>query len=111
VDQAVAKHSIRSDYELAIRSAQTDNLYKEVLLACALAPKNQLGLFTAGSIRDALEAVAGRRIEIPQFARDLKQFVLTGLSEGLISDDRLEALDHANADAATGPLDQPPKLF
>jgi hypothetical protein len=46
-----------------------------VLLACALAPKNQLGYFTAGAIRDPLDVIAGRRIEIPAFARHLKQFL------------------------------------
>jgi Cdc6-like AAA superfamily ATPase len=144
VDQAVAKHSIRSDYEMATRSAQTDNLYKEVLLACALAPKDQFGFFSAGSIRDALEAVAERRIDIPQFARHLKQFIsiergsilrrvgetrrffyrfneplmqpyviMTGLSEGLISQDRLKALQGLGDDEPPtfGPPSGQPQLF
>jgi hypothetical protein len=75
IPQAVAKHTIQSDYLRATRSPRTDNLYPDVLLACALAPKNQLGYFTAGSVRDPLEMVAGRRLEIPAFARHLKQFL------------------------------------
>lgn len=71
---AVERHSIRSDYLLAVRSARSDHLYKEILLACALAPKDQFGYFTAGSIRDPLESIARKRIEIPAFARHLKQF-------------------------------------
>lgn len=75
IPAAVAKHTIQSDYLKATRSPRSDHLYSLVLLACALAPKNQLGYFSAGSIRNPLESVAGRRIEIPAFARHLKQFL------------------------------------
>jgi DNA transposition AAA+ family ATPase len=75
IPQAVERHTIQSDYDKAIRSTQTDNLYRQVLLACALAPKNALGYFTAGSIRDPLEVIAKRRLEIPAFARHLNQFL------------------------------------
>jgi Cdc6-like AAA superfamily ATPase len=79
VDEAIklatAKHTMKSDYLLATRSTQADTLYREVLLACALANKNQLGYFRAGAIRLPLEVVAGRKIDIPQFARHLKQFL------------------------------------
>jgi hypothetical protein len=50
-------------------------LFSQVLLACALAPKNQLGFFTSGAIRDPLEIIAGRRIEIPAFSNHLSQFL------------------------------------
>jgi Cdc6-like AAA superfamily ATPase len=72
---AVARHTIQSDYLQATRSTKADNLYPQVLLACALAQKNSLGYFTAGAIRDPLEVIAGRRIDIPAFARHLKQFL------------------------------------
>jgi energy-coupling factor transporter ATP-binding protein EcfA2 len=75
IPQAVRKHTIQSDYLRAIRSPRSDNLFSHVLLACALAPKNQLGYFTAGAIRDPLAVIAGRRIEIPAFSRHLKQFL------------------------------------
>jgi hypothetical protein len=72
---AVARHTIQSDYLQATRSTRSDNLYPQVLLACALARKNALGYFTAGAIRDPLQVIAGRRIDIPAFARHLKQFL------------------------------------
>ena len=75
IPQAVARHTIQSDYLRATRSVRKDNLFPEVLLACALAPKNQLGYFSAGAVRDPLEEVAGRRIEIPAFSRHLAQFL------------------------------------
>ncbi len=72
---ATAKHTMQSDYLLATRSTQAGTLYRYVLLACALADKNQLGYFTAGAIRGPLEVIAGRRIDIPQFARHMKLFL------------------------------------
>ena len=75
IPKAVDRHTILSDYQLATRSARKDALFSEVLLACALAPKNQLGFFTSGSIRDPLEVIAGRRIEIPAFSNHLSQFL------------------------------------
>lgn len=75
IPKAVARHTILSDYQAATRSARQDALFSEVLLACALAPKNRLGFFTSGSIRDALEVIAGRRIQIPAFSNHLSQFL------------------------------------
>lgn len=75
IPKAVDRHTILSDYQRATRSARKDALFSEVLLACALAPKNQLGFFTSGSIRDPLEVIAGRRVEIPAFSNHLSQFL------------------------------------
>jgi len=50
-------------------------LFSEVLLACAIAPKNALGFFTSASIRDPLAVIAGRRLEIPAFSNHLSQFL------------------------------------
>jgi hypothetical protein len=75
VPLAVSKHTLRDTYVRAVRSTRPGSLYPKVLLACALAPKNQLGYFTAGAIRDPLEVVAGRRLDIPAFARHLARFL------------------------------------
>jgi Cdc6-like AAA superfamily ATPase len=145
IPRAVERHTIQSDYQRATRSAHKEALFREVLLACALAPKNRLGFFTAGSIRDPLEVIAGRRIDIPAFARHLSQFlesersavlqregsprryfyrfsdpilqpyvVLTGLSEGLITDEQIRYLKDQGAGGVT-PSDaettEPQRLF
>jgi Cdc6-like AAA superfamily ATPase len=76
IPQAVARHTIQSDYLRAVRSTRAETLYPKILLACALARKNELGYFTAGAIRDPLEVInGGRRLEIPAFARHLKQLL------------------------------------
>jgi Cdc6-like AAA superfamily ATPase len=73
--RAVEGHTIQSDYVKAVRSSQPGNLYREVLLACAIAPKNSLGYFTSGQVRDPLEVIADRRLEIPAFSKHMKEFL------------------------------------
>ncbi len=75
IPKAVDRHTILDAYQQATRSARTDALFAEVLLACALAPKNQLGFFTSGSIRAPLEVIAERKIDIPAFSNHLSQFL------------------------------------
>jgi energy-coupling factor transporter ATP-binding protein EcfA2 len=75
IPEAIRGHTIGDVYQRATRSAHKDALFQHVLLACALAPKNELGFFTAGSIRDPLEVIAGRRLNIPAFSRHLSQFL------------------------------------
>jgi hypothetical protein len=75
IPRAVDGHTIQSDYVKAVRSSQPGNLYREVLLACAIAPKNSLGYFASGQIRDPLEVIAGRRLDIPAFSRHMKEFL------------------------------------
>jgi len=52
--------------------SQTGNLYKEVLLACALAKVDDLRYFTAAAVREPLSLIANRNFEISNFARHLK---------------------------------------
>lgn len=75
IPRAVSGHTINDAYQLATRTAHKEALFRHVLLACALAPKNPLGFFSAGSIRDPLEVIAGRRLDIPAFSRHLSQFL------------------------------------
>ena len=68
------QESIKTAYHDATRSHQPDHLYKEVLLACALAEVDDKSFFTAAAVRGPLRAVAGRPdLDIPNFARHLKE--------------------------------------
>jgi Cdc6-like AAA superfamily ATPase len=69
-----AQHSIRSSYQLATRSPRKNNIFSEVMLGCALAPKDDLGYFTASGVREPLSRITGREYDIPAFARHLKEF-------------------------------------
>ncbi len=71
---AGAQQSIRSGYELAVRSARRDHLFADVLLACALAETSELGRFSALQVREQLQQITGRRYEIPSFAKHLNEF-------------------------------------
>lgn len=73
-EKAVRSHSILSEYQQATHSPQPDHLFGQVLLACAFAPKNELGYFRAGDVREALSDVMGRPMQIPSFARHLNEF-------------------------------------
>lgn len=76
VDAAIARaldraqESIISAYHRATLSTR-DNLYKQVLLACAMAHVDDLGYFSAGDVRGPLTAIMKRRYDIPAFARHL----------------------------------------
>lgn len=75
VSRKKAQHSILSAYEKATQSARRDNLFAQVLLACALAPKTELGYFSATGVRYPMSRLMGKPYEIPAFARHLNEFV------------------------------------
>lgn len=68
-----AQESIVTTYNKAVYSAK-ENIYKEVLLACAQARTDERGMFAAADIRDALIGILGRRVEIASFTRHLAAF-------------------------------------
>lgn len=68
------QESIRSAYMEGIKSHQPGNMYKEVLLACALAKRDEQGYFTAAAIRAPLKMITGKDYEIQNFAKHLKHF-------------------------------------
>ncbi len=66
--------SIISAYYDATKSQQPGHLYKEVLLACALAEPDEKNFFTAAAVRRPLQLIARPDLDIPNFARHLKEF-------------------------------------
>jgi Cdc6-like AAA superfamily ATPase len=68
-----AQQSIASTYHQATQSPR-GNLYAEVLLACALAPVDDLGFFPSVDVRDPLFRVMKKRYEIAAFSRHLTEF-------------------------------------
>lgn len=74
IAEAVENHSILSEYQHATRSPARVHLFAEVLIACALAPKDELGFFRAAGVRDPMSDIMGRSYDIPAFARHLNLF-------------------------------------
>jgi hypothetical protein len=68
------QETIKTSYYEATKSAQPGNIYKQVLLGCALAEIDDLGYFTAASVRTPLRLLSGKSYDIPNFARHLKEF-------------------------------------
>lgn len=67
-------HSLRSAYDKATNSPQTNNLFKQVLLACAMARKRDLGWFTGSDVVQPLSKLMGKEYSLPYFARHLGEF-------------------------------------
>jgi Cdc6-like AAA superfamily ATPase len=72
VDAADA--SLRASYEQAAYSSRPDNIFADVLLACALANADDRGYFSAAGVREQLRQLRDRAYEIASFARHLSEF-------------------------------------
>lgn len=70
---AHTQQSINDAYHKAVTSSR-GNLYQQVLLACALAPTDFLGYFSAADAREPLSKIMGKRYDIPAFAPHLHTF-------------------------------------
>jgi hypothetical protein len=60
-------------YNAAVTAPRGKN-FKPVLLACALARKDEKGFFYATNVTEPLRSITGKKYEIPAFARHLKDF-------------------------------------
>lgn len=68
-----SQESVKMGYFRAINSPK-NNLFKQVLLACALVEKNALGFFTAVDISEPLTKIMGKTYSIAGYARHLSAF-------------------------------------
>ena len=68
------EQSLLDDYQKAVTSPQTKNLYERVLLACALAEIDQFGFFKAADVKKPMSKIMGKKYEIPSFAKHLSDF-------------------------------------
>lgn len=69
-----AQETITTTHHLAVMSARSDSLYRQVALACALARTDERGYFTAGSVRTPMSAIMGKPYGIPAYARHMNEF-------------------------------------
>ena len=66
--------TIRANFDDAIFSERSENLFLPVLLACALVPKDATGRFIAKDVARVLSDVTGTKYEVPAFSYHLDQF-------------------------------------
>ena len=69
-----AHQSIKTQYHAATTSSHTSALFKQVLLACALARKDQLSFFRAADVERPLSEIMSKKYDVPAFARHLSEF-------------------------------------
>jgi Cdc6-like AAA superfamily ATPase len=70
-----AQHSIMSAYSTSISSSRQETIYPKVLLACALAKKDDTGCFRAVDVREPLSRILGKKYTTTSaFNRHLNQF-------------------------------------
>ncbi len=70
----LTNETIRASYAKAITSPQTGNLYRQVILACAMARDDDWGYFAAADVRHPLAHITKKDYGIPQFVGHLKKF-------------------------------------
>lgn len=78
INQALQRtaESIRLEYERATDSSHPQNIYKEVLLACALVSKDDRGRFMQSWVQGPLENVLGQQINPARYQRHMTAFRL-----------------------------------
>lgn len=70
-----SQESTQKDYNDAVHSNRTDNLYRQVLLACALAKPDERGQFSPTSVIEPLSGILGRPAKIDTFQQHLLKFI------------------------------------
>lgn len=68
------QQKIQAAYQTATASSRKDTLFKQVLLACALAEVDHLGYFASSDVRRPLNQITGRDYDIPNFSPHLDKF-------------------------------------
>jgi hypothetical protein len=66
--------TVTNAYDKAVSSNTKDALFKEVLLACALADRDHFGRFSAKGVSDQLFKITGQQYDVPQFSYHLNEF-------------------------------------
>jgi Cdc6-like AAA superfamily ATPase len=67
-----AQQSVVEAYEDATADTRR-SIYPQVLLACALAPENDYGLFAPADVREPLSRILGKDLKPTEFARHLER--------------------------------------
>jgi hypothetical protein len=98
-----ADETVKEGYFQAIRSSKPTNKYKEALLACALAQTNEKGYFRSVDVREPYSRIMKRELDIPDFARHLKEFCEKNRGPALIKQGSLRSYEYRFADPLVRP--------
>lgn len=67
-------HNILTVYHKATTSPQPNNLYADVLLACALVTPDLVGFFAAADLSKSMSSIMGKPYYVPAYVRHLSEF-------------------------------------
>jgi hypothetical protein len=67
--------SFQDDYKRAVYSNQSEHLFSQVLLSCALARTDESGFFTLTSVIEPLNSILHERKRHAHFDRHLREFI------------------------------------
>jgi Cdc6-like AAA superfamily ATPase len=95
---------IKDLYARAVQSTRPANQYREVLLACALAPIDARGFFTASGVREPFSKIMKRQMDIPHFARHLNEFCRDDHGPAILKDGRPKSYMYRFSDALLRPF-------
>lgn len=81
-----SEESVQENYSKAVDSNRNDSMYKEVLLACALADTNDRGTFSPTSVCGPLTTILKRDklVQIAAFQQHLQKFISSERGEVLV---------------------------
>ncbi|MHB1422790.1 MAG: nSTAND1 domain-containing NTPase [Gemmataceae bacterium] len=68
------QHSILDAYQKATKGQRKGTLFKQVLLACAIAEVDEQGYFISAAVREPLTKIMGKPYDIPNFSQHLDKF-------------------------------------
>ncbi|MGE0357135.1 MAG: AAA family ATPase [Burkholderiales bacterium] len=69
-----SQQSVKTAYQNAVASPNKTNLYRQVLLACALAETDNSGYFYSNAVRAPMSQIMGKPYDIPAFSPHLSAF-------------------------------------
>lgn len=67
-------HHVQTSYLSAVSSAQKNSIYPKVLLACAMAHTDEAGFFSASEVSQPMSEISGKRYEVQDYLKHLKNF-------------------------------------
>jgi hypothetical protein len=71
-----ATGGVQQEYERAVATTQPGALFEDILLACAIAPRDSVGRFSAVAIRQPLQKITGTWYDTGAFQSHLAKFCL-----------------------------------
>lgn len=98
-----ADETVKDGYFKSVLSTKPANQYKEVLAACAKAQTDERGFFKTADIRGPLSEIMGRDMDIPHYARHLKEFCDSARGPALIKLGKPKSYQYRFADPLLRP--------